>query len=216
MSNSKQYQVRKSQANQKWLCPRRKLIYQPYYQDINCRIPLTLMSLVFSLKHYQTKLWNWKIKNAVVVNTVKSDSPGYAQPVLQVKNYRYRFAWIWGHRSHFFTTKYNISNTTDGSRCFIGSLKVSVGETKKSSASTSSYSYTSVSLLALLWVYLPSLFTFCISESKLASFLQSWCSNHLVCLALSIHSHRLLFQQFWCFVNVSLAYSLVQSTGVLV
>ena len=125
---SRQYQVRKSQANQKWLCPGRKLIYQPYCQDIDYRIPLTLMSLVFSLKHYQTKLWNWKIKNAAVVNTAKSDSPGYAQPVLQVKNYRYRFAWIGGHRSHFFTTKYNISNTTDGSRCFIGSLKVSVGD----------------------------------------------------------------------------------------
>ena len=38
---------------------------------------------------------------------------------------------------------------------------------------------------------------FCNSESKLASFIQSWCGHHLVCLALSTHSHMPLFQQFW-------------------
>ena len=46
---------------------------------------------------------------------------------------------------------------------------------------------------------------------KLASFNQSWCSHHFVCLALSTHSHRALFQQCWCSISISLVYSSVQS-----
>ena len=67
----------------------RKLIYQTYCQRINWRIFLTPMSLVFSFKYYQTKLWNWKGENVVVENTAKPDSPEWVQRVLQVKNYRY-------------------------------------------------------------------------------------------------------------------------------
>ena len=62
MLNLKQCQVRKNHAHQKWLRPGRKLFYQSYCQGINWGISLTLMSLVFSFKHYQTKLWNWKEK----------------------------------------------------------------------------------------------------------------------------------------------------------